>query len=169
MHAVAEAESLRVAATGNAIVDMLDEAELFAGFAWPELELIARHVTALEADAGCTLFAEGAPGDRLYVLVRGRVQTWKQDVLQPRTVIATDGAGKSLGEMALIDGEPRSAACTVLAPSLLLSLTRESFERLARAHPAIAFRVLMRIARLMSRRLRSTSGRLAEHLGKLAG
>ena len=164
MQAQALQDSLRPAAYGHALIDMLDGAALFSGFEWSELEVLARYTSAFEADTGHMLFREGDPGDRLYILVSGRIETYKQDEVRHRAVIATDGAGKSVGEMALIDGEPRSASCVVRQPSILIALGRDSFAKLAKSHPAIAFRVLSRVARLISRRLRATSGRLVEYM-----
>lgn len=164
MHSTAARDSLRPAAYGRALIDMLDGATLFSDFAWGELETLSRFVMAFEADPGHLLFREGEPGDRLYILVSGQVEAYKQDAAAPRTVIATEGAGKSIGEMALIDGEPRSASCVVRQPSVLAVISRDSFDKLSRAHPAIALRVMSRIARLISRRLRSTSGRLVDYM-----
>ena len=51
----------------------------------------------------------------MYVLVSGRVETRKDDGSNHRTVIAAECKGRSIGEMSLIDGEPRSATCVVTA------------------------------------------------------
>jgi len=159
---------LCLAGTGSeyrkVVCELLDGAELFAGLAWAEINTLSGFVTAHEAEAGYELFAEGAPGSALYVLIRGGVETRKEGESRQVAVIATERAGKSIGEMALIDGEPRSASCTVTEPSLLLCLTRENFHKLGEKHPALALHVTLRIARLMSRRLRATSGRLVEYL-----
>ena len=163
------ADGLRFAGSGQSFQDtlceMLDEAELFAGFAWDELKTLSRFVTAHEADAGYELFTEGTPGSALYVLVRGRVETRKDDGSCHCTVIAVENGGRSIGEMALIDGELRSATCVVVEPSTLLCLTRDNFRRLGEQFPALALHLTLRIARQMSRRLRATSGRLVEYLG----
>ncbi len=74
------------------------------------------------------------------------------------------GRGRSIGEMSLIDREPRSASCKVIESATVLLLTREQFEKLSVEHASIALKLLMRITRLMSRRLRMTSGQLVEHL-----
>jgi CRP/FNR family transcriptional regulator, cyclic AMP receptor protein len=172
MPKVAPADSstgLRLAGTGEAyrktICEMLDGTELFGGLAWAEIETLSGFVTAHEADGGCELFAEGEPGSAMFVLVHGRVETRKEDESRQVTVIATESAGRSIGEMALVDGEPRSASCVVTEPSLLLCLTRENFHQLGKRHPALALHVALHIARLMSRRLRATSGRLVDYLG----
>ena len=162
-------EGLRYAGSGQAFQDtlceMLDEAELFAGFEWDELKKLAPFVTAHEADAGHVLFAEGTPGAALYVLVSGRVETHKDDGSCHRAVIAVESGGRSIGEMALIDGELRSATCVVTEESKLLCLTRDNFRKLGELHPTLALHLTLRIARQLSRRLRATSGQMVEYLG----
>ena len=101
----------------------------------------------------------------MYVLVSGRVETRKDDGSNHRTVIAAECKGRSIGEMSLIDGEPRSATCVVTEPSTLLCLTADNFRKLGEQYPALALHLSMRIARQISRRLRATSGQLVEYLG----
>ncbi len=76
------------------------------------------------------------------------------------------GTGKAYQQelLALIDGEPRSATCVATEPSVLLALTQAGFQRLCEERPALALKLLTRIAKLMSRRLRQTSGRLVDYL-----
>jgi CRP-like cAMP-binding protein len=163
------ADGLRFAGSGKAfettLCEMIDDAEVFAGFEWEEVRTLARFVTAHEADAGHELFTEGTPGSALFVLVSGRVETRKDDGSCHRTVIAVESSGRSIGEMALIDGELRSATCVVIEPSMLLCLTREHFRKLGEQFPALALHLTLRIARQISRRLRATSGQLVEYLG----
>lgn len=160
--------ALRLAGAGpahrDALCEMLDGAELCAGLGWEEVQTLSDYVTAHEADAGCELFAEGTPGGSLYILISGRVETRKEGESSRRTVISVESSGRSIGEMALIDGEPRSATCVVTDPSMLLCLTRDNFRRLGEKHAALALHLTLRIARQMSRRLRATSGQLVEHL-----
>jgi CRP-like cAMP-binding protein len=165
---VPRAAGLRLAGAGpahrEAVCEMLDGAELFGGLSWTDVTTLSGYVTAHEADPGYVLFREGMPGDALYVLIRGLVETRKDDGTHQAAVIATESGGRAIGEMALIDGEPRSASCVVAEPSTLLALTRDNFKQLTMQHPALALKVALRIARLMSRRLRATSGRLVEFL-----
>jgi CRP/FNR family cyclic AMP-dependent transcriptional regulator len=160
--------AMRLAASGpahhDALCEMLDGAELCAGLVWEEVSTLSRYVTAHEADAGYELFAEGTPGGSLYVLISGRVETRKEDESSHRNVISVESGGRSIGEMALIDGEPRSASCVVTEPAVLLCLTRDNFRRLGEQHAALALHLTLRIARQMSRRLRATSGQLVEYL-----
>jgi CRP-like cAMP-binding protein len=75
------------------------------------------------------------------------------------------GPGKTFGEMSLIDGEPRSASAIALDDSKVLVLTEENFHRLVYQYPHLGAMVLLKLAQLMSQRLRQTSDLLVDFLG----
>lgn len=160
--------AMRLAGAGpghrDTLCELLDGAELCRGLGWEEVRTLADYVSAHEADAGYELFAEGTPGGALYILISGRVETRKDGETHRRNVISVESSGRSIGEMALVDGEPRSATCVVTDPALLLCLTRDNFRKLGEKHAALALHLTLRIARQMSRRLRATSGQLVEYL-----
>ena len=64
--------------------------------------------------------------------------------------------------MSLIDGEPRSATAVAESNCVLLVLTRERLDQLATKAPGLAYKVLLLLARLISQRLRQTSGKFVE-------
>jgi CRP-like cAMP-binding protein len=66
--------------------------------------------------------------------------------------------------MALIDGEPRSATCITAMPCKLVILTKENFLRILAEQPGLGVKIVMKIARLLSQRLRKTSGMLVDYL-----
>ena len=72
--------------------------------------------------------------------------------------------GKPFGEMSLIDGEPRSATAKAKVDSKVLTLTQDDFRTLSEEHPRLGAILLMKLAELMSYRLRQTSGMLVEYL-----
>ncbi len=148
----------------NELLGMLEEVELLSDLNWREIELLAGYMKAYEADAGSAIFHEGEPGNHLCLIVRGRVKSYKATERGGPAVVAMDGRGRSIGEMALVDGEPRSATCEAVEPSTLLLLTRDAFMRLSEERPLLGFKLLLRIAKLMSRRLRVTSGKLVDYL-----
>src|SRR3972149_5317282 len=66
--------------------------------------------------AGATVFSEGDVPDRLYLILTGSVEVYKNLPNGQKAALATLGSGDFFGEMALIDGTPRSASVQALAP-----------------------------------------------------
>lgn len=149
---------------GPGVAALLESVEILQRFGGAELRTFARYVTLHNAAVGEYIFREGEHGSDLYFLVSGEVCVRKElDSRQARTV-AQEAGRRTIGEMALIDGEPRSASCLVTRPSRLLVLRAQAFERLCKEHPALALHLVRELARVISRRLRLTSGRLIEYL-----
>ena len=163
-----DSSTMRLLGSGRAfradLLALMEEVELLADLGVHELELLAPHIQAYEADSGCLIFSEGDPGHYMCLLVRGRVKTYKEAEAESQAEVANERRGRCIGEMALIDGEPRSATCVAVEPSLLLTLTQAEFQRLCDENSALALKLLLRISKLMSRRLRMTSGRLVGYL-----
>ena len=146
------------------MLSMMEQIDLLSDLAWREIELLAGFLHAYEAEPDAVVFEQGDPGNYMGLLVAGRVVIRKEAENVKEAVISIEGQGRSIGEMALIDREPRSASCKVLETAIVLILTRKEFERLSLQHPAIALKLLMRISKLISRRLRLASGQLVEYL-----
>lgn len=143
------------------IADLLDGLILFKDFGYPELETVSRFLTQLQVAKGAYVFREGDPGDSLLVLVEGRVAIIKQGEQGPQT-LCHEGPGRTIGEMALLDRERRSASCLAEADCELLAMDQTALERLAMNYPLLAYRFMFCLAQQLSRRLRRTSGELAE-------
>ncbi|MGY2048573.1 patatin-like phospholipase family protein [Methylobacterium sp. JK268] len=103
---------------------------------------------------GQVLFEQDAPADALYALVSGAVGISARDpVTGAMRPVARVRPPETVGEMALLSGEPRSATATVLRDSSLLRLSKRAFDDLTARHPA----TMLYFARLLAGRLRSTS------------
>ncbi len=148
------------------IADLLDEIELFQQFSFAELEILARYLKLEEIQAGEMVFAEGERGNYMFILLSGRVAIFKGG-LHHQHLISSEGRGRVIGEMALIDQETRSASCVADENGEILTFTRESLKRLATEQPAVAFHFMFFLARLLSRRLRRTSGMMAEFMSEI--
>jgi CRP-like cAMP-binding protein len=128
---------------------------LFEGLARRELERICSLCTMLERPAGSVLCAEGRAGQEYFVVVDGEVA-----VTIKGTNVATLGPGSFFGELALLDGEPRSATVTAMTPVRFLVFDRAEFEALLDCAPRVARRMLATIgARLRhaDRRVRAVT------------
>ena len=88
------------------------------------------------------LFRQGDAGDGLYILVHGRLRV-AIEKNQTKEIIDEHGPGKIIGEIAIINDEPRNASVFAIRDSILLKLSKSSFERLVQQDPQI----LMQISR----------------------
>ncbi|MFA6972245.1 MAG: cyclic nucleotide-binding domain-containing protein [Gallionella sp.] len=145
---------------------MLDSAMMFKDFEWSQIEALSAYIQLYRAVPGTVLFREGDQGDFMCVVLQGRLDILKQDTLHEDKTVATVYAGRSLGEMAMVDSEPRSATALVVQPAVLAVLTQESFAAITHDKPALAVKLLLKIAQLISQRLRHTSGVLVDYLEK---
>ncbi len=86
---------------------------------------------------GGILFRQGDPGDSLYVIDRGLLDVQLPQADGPPRVLDRLDAGATVGEMALLTGQPRTADVVAAVDTRLVRLSREGFERLAEKHPSI--------------------------------
>jgi CRP-like cAMP-binding protein len=143
---------------------MLRGSQFFGDFPEAEIALLAKYVVAYKIEAGGTVFREGDRGGFMCLLIEGAAELFKQDRSFGSKRIAQLDAGMTVGEMALVDGQPRSATCICSQPSTWILLTRENFVRIIRESPPLSVNILLKIVMLMSRRLRQTSGQLVDVL-----
>lgn len=137
---------------------------MFRDFDWKDIETLSDYMHAYSAPQGATLFNEGEIGTYMCLIIKGKVDIYKEDHSDHTKIVATISSGKTLGEMAIIDGEPRSATAIVAEPTTLAMLTKTNFQRIISENPDLANKILLKVARLLSQRLRHTSGQLVDYL-----
>ena len=91
---------------------------------------------------GETLVKEGDPGDALFLIEKGEVS-----VRKGTNEITKMGSGECIGEMALLDGEPRSATCVVIEDSVILKINESDFSMIIESQPQIGKALLSTLAR----------------------
>ena len=146
------------------VCEMLESCTMFNQMERYDIELIAAQMLAYEADT--TLLKEGHFNPFMCVLIDGRLAVFKERGAYDTepTHLATILPGRTIGEMSLIDGQSHSASVISITRSILLVLTRDRLNTLSRAHPRTANRLILKIAQLLSHRLRQTSGKLIDYL-----
>ncbi|MEI6207005.1 MAG: cyclic nucleotide-binding domain-containing protein [Desulfuromonadales bacterium] len=144
--------------------EMLEKTQLGKGLEWSEVQSLSGFMEAYKVGAGNVVCQQGEACAFLSIVCRGRVDIIKEGLGNKNKIIASLGPGNSLGEMSLIDGEPRSATAVAHTPIELLILTKEGYERLSNEYPRLWGKLVVKIAKTLSRRLRQTSGILAEYL-----
>ena len=145
------------------IADLIDGLEFFADFSFRELEALSGYMSYVEVAKGEVIFNEGDAGNNMLILIDGKISIYKAGESGAH-LLSYEGKGRIIGEMALLDRERRSASCMAEQACQMLTFNQDALDRLAREHPGLAYIFMHSLARLLSRRLRRTSGILAEHL-----
>lgn len=104
------------------------------------------------------IFVEGEPGDRLYVLVEGKVKVGRRSADGRESLIAVMGPGDTFGELALFDPGPRTATVTTLTEVRVAAVPRQALSVWIADRPQIAEQLL----RVLARRLRRTNDDLCD-------
>jgi CRP/FNR family transcriptional regulator, cyclic AMP receptor protein len=122
-----------------------------------ELEKLQRFIFIKNTPKDCFLFSQGMMGELLYVIISGRVEIVKNTKDNKKLVLATMGPNEIIGEMSLIDSAPRSATGKTIENSVMLGITKKSFNELLDIEPRIAAKIMMSLLKIMSNRLRVTT------------
>ena len=123
------------------VAEHLGSVPIFEGCSKKDLQTIARQVREITHDAGYVIATEGDPGAGLFVIAEGEA-----DVTIGGKEVNHLKAGDFFGEMALLDGGPRTATVTATTPITLYALTEWVFRGLLAEHPSIAMRTLETMA-----------------------
>jgi CRP/FNR family cyclic AMP-dependent transcriptional regulator len=140
--------------------DLIPRCPMLENFSRPEVELLAQFMSVYRAPAGTEIIREGDGGDFMLMLLEGRIEVRKRDRWNSPQVLASVDAGRTLGEMSMIDGEPRFATCIAAEPTVIAVLDRESLARIIVEQPLLGAKLLMELVLMLSHRLRATSQRL---------
>jgi CRP/FNR family transcriptional regulator, cyclic AMP receptor protein len=139
---------------------LIPKCALLENFSAAEVELLAQFMDVYRAAPGVEIIREGDGGDFLLMVLEGTVEVHKRDRWNTQQLLASVDAGRTLGEMSMIDGEPRFATCIAAAPALIAVLDRESLARIIVEQPLLGAKILMELVLMLSQRLRATSQRL---------
>lgn len=141
-------------------IAQLGQVVLFRGLTEDALELISAIADDEEHPAGHVIFRQGEVGEKLYVIVSGRVRISRDVGGMGEEALAILGPGSCFGEMALVDDSPRSADAHVHEKCRLLSIPKEAFEELLFLHKDLAYEILWSTVRVLTARLRDTNDKI---------
>jgi CRP/FNR family cyclic AMP-dependent transcriptional regulator len=117
--------------------DLLEGVPLFAGVSAAGIEELGAIADEVEVRAGTALTHEGAREGFFFIVVEGTVR-----IERDGRVVNRIGPGEFFGEIALLDGGPRTATATAVTDSRLLSLEHQAFDDLMDSSPAIRTAVM---------------------------
>jgi len=154
---------------------LLQLSALLRDFTPAEADLLGAGMLRVRAQPGQMLIAEGEASDWMMLLLYGTVDVGKRkigaevDKEEPgdTTRLAVLKEGAVIGEMSMLDGEPRYASCWALSEVEAAVLTRSAVARLISAHPGVGAKLLVKLTQLLAQRLRNTSSQLVKVLRKI--
>lgn len=144
--------------------EMLEKTQWADEFIWREIEVFAKYLEVSEVTKGMPVFSEGDSDAFMCIIVEGRVKVVKEDRKSSRKEIAVIREGKTFGEMSLFDSEPRSATVIADEHTTMLVLTRDNLDRLIDDYSFIGAKLLFKLGKFISQRLRMTTGKLVDYL-----
>lgn len=146
------------------LCQMLESAQMFNDFTRAEIQQLAGYARAYAVEKGATIFKEGQKGSFMCIVIDGRVDIFKQSDTRENKRITTVRPGKSMGEMSVLDDLPHSATTIATEFTKLILITKNNFDMMTEKHPDLGLKVLRKIAKLLSLRLRQTTGILLDYL-----
>jgi CRP-like cAMP-binding protein len=134
-------------------LELLRQVPIFSRLAAANLGLLGASLDTRSYARGEMIFHQGSEGDLLHLIVRGQVRIFTNSQLGQELAMKVCRAGDFFGELALLDGQPRSASAQAMLPTSTLTLHRDAFQQAIRSAPEIAVSVLEEL----SARLRRTN------------
>lgn len=134
------------------VIGLLGKAPLFSSLSKRGLEAILKSATEKAFGAGEKILQEGESGVGFYQILEGSAQVIRGDA-----ELATLGPGDFFGELAVLDGEPRTADVVALEDTTCLILTRWAMKSIIPAHPDVALGMLEELARRLRESNRALS------------
>lgn len=143
-------------------IALFNQIKLFENCARDDLVKLARASSYKLFEKNEKVIEKGQEGQGIYIIERGRLDVQLTDDESESSVASID-AHDIVGEMSLIDDQPRSANVYAQRESQLLFLPKESFFDLIRNSPVTGCRILIVLSRILSRRLRQTNQQVTDN------
>ena len=160
--------SLENLGSGSAFADqifaLVGHSQFFADFSYDDIKLLAGYMEVYRVQPGQTVIREGDIGDYMLMIIDGEIDIFKRNLMGEPQHITVVTPGMTLGEMSMIDGEPRFATCVAVNEAIFGVLTRDNMVKIILEKPSVGARILIKLVTLLSQRLRHTSAMLLQYM-----
>ena len=137
---------------------IIADGSIFAGLTRRELDAVLALAVKKRYEPRAVVLKKGDPALQIYLIARGRLKAITAGGDGKHAALSIMGPGEVFGEVAVLDGEPRSATITAIEPCELLIIQRNDFFHFLEKNPRAAIKLL----EVLSRRLRRLSERLED-------
>ena len=131
-------------------IEVLRPVELFQHLNEEQLSVLAEHSREVQFRKNAILMTEGDAGESMYVIQSGLVKVFVSDEEGKELVLYEQGAGAVIGDIALLDDEPRSASVSTLDKTTALMIGKSSFIQCLKESPEMSLGII----RSLTQRLR---------------
>ncbi|MBI3041211.1 MAG: cyclic nucleotide-binding domain-containing protein [Betaproteobacteria bacterium] len=153
---------------GTAITDeifgLVGKSPFFAEFSREDISVLAGYMDVFRAQPGETIIRENDGGDFMLLIIEGAVDIFKRNMRGEQHHMTSVDPGMTLGEMSMIDGEPRFATCVATEPTVFAVLHRDDMAKIILDHPSLGSKILVKLVSMLSARLRQTSAKLLQYM-----
>ncbi len=134
-----------------------------------ELQAVVEFIEIRKYSTGDVVFEQGDPGDGVYVVLKGCVEVVQKDgEAGEKVLLAQSGSGSFLGEIALLEDAPRTAAAVSVEDTKMALFPRDALYQLAEQRPHLGVKIAIQLARIVAERLRQTNHSLQVAQDELA-
>jgi CRP-like cAMP-binding protein len=154
----------RGTAFSNEIFGLVGRSLFFAEFSREDISNLATYMDVYRVQTNQIIIRETDGGDFMLLLIEGAVNILKKGLRGEQQHMTKAGPGMTLGEMSMIDGEPRFATCIATEPSLFAVLHRDDMAKINLDQPSLGSKILVKLVSMLAARLRQTSSRLLQFM-----
>jgi CRP/FNR family transcriptional regulator, cyclic AMP receptor protein len=130
---------------------VLRRAPLFEGLDEDNARVLRRQMTEVHLNRGDHLFLEGQEGDRLYVVLEGKMKLTRAAADGRENLVSVLGPGEMFGELSLFDPRPRTSSASAVTDATLAALAHEALRPWLRERPEVSMHMLQALARRLRR------------------
>jgi len=138
--------------------EVLARAGIFQGVEPSAVAALSKELQPVDFPRGHVVFNEGEPGDRLYIIVTGKVKLGRRSADGRENLLTIMGPSDMFGELSIFDPGPRTSTATTVTEVRAVSMGRDALKRWIDQRPEISEQLL----RVLARRLRRTNNTLAD-------
>jgi len=131
--------------------DALSEAPLFEGLSEEDARALRASVTVVKLDRGERLFSEGDAGDRLYIILSGKMKLTKAAPDGRENLLSVHGPGEMFGELSLYDPVPRTSSANAVTQAELAGVAHDELRKFLATRPEVAMHMLQALAQRLRR------------------
>ncbi|WP_288801965.1 CRP-like cAMP-activated global transcriptional regulator GlxR [Corynebacterium dentalis] len=140
------------------VTEILSRAGIFQGVDPSAVRFLIEQLDSVTFPRGTTIFDEGEPGDRLYIIISGKVKLARHSVDGRENLLTVMGPSDMFGELSIFDPGPRTSSAICVTEVTAATMDSGMLQQWITEHPEIPQQLL----RVLARRLRRTNNSLAD-------